>query len=229
MRYILVSVIIFVCIGILAAKSCTKQEKPVKISFEDNLKNRTFRVFYPPYRATAVNLKDGIALTAKHVCEKFDFDGGMLISKGDFKYHVNKIVLDGDTYSDLCLMYYDTNEHSAQIPETKVSDIDGDLPGTEMFICGFSSSDYISLNRGTVNRLYVEEHIGSGYIFKENEVSAKTDHGISGSGCFNKSMELIGIASIVAADPNSPYGTGTVPLSKIRAFLESQGLLDKED
>lgn len=167
-------------------------------------------------RASAVFIRDNMALTAAHVCSGMDV-GTELIDYIGNSYTVQKYVINPSASTDLCLIFMNEKPN---LPGTKIATQRRSSVGTRVYIGGFSGGVFYSYRSGEV---IIQQVIRAGPFPMNIEIiKVEGFPGISGSGALNSSGELVGI--IAVNFPNNDFELGMGPLYEIQDFFALMGL-----
>jgi S1-C subfamily serine protease len=188
----------------------------------ERVRQNAFYVWDPKMRASAVFLKPGIALTAKHVC------GGMtqltrLVDYKDVQYRVVEIVMDTRVDMDLCMVYFARASKEApvtELPGTPLNFPHRSVIGTKGFTGGFGGGEFYSFISGVFFMSGKTHVYGAEAPLTEDFFSFQVEPGASGSGVVDEEGNLIGIVSVAGQG-----STGAIPLWAIKEFLRKNKVL----
>lgn len=185
---------------------------------------RTLFVSGDTFAASAINLYEGVALTARHVCEGEKPSKVWLINIENKRFKPYKFIKDKNPMSDLCIILYKASKKGPMgLTPTVVAGQGTNVIGEQVFSGGYPMHELgpgvFRFTWGVATRTEVVLLAG-GQVVAVDIVNFETLPGASGSGVFNERRELVGIISVGGGGM-----VGMVPLNLIRELLTKNGIL----
>lgn len=192
---------------------------PATLSFMDKSRMAVLRFDTEVGRGSATHVKNGVALTAAHVCHMLDnipeHTGTLLDYEGN-----NLPILEYQVYPDnnvdLCIIKFVPISY---IPETPLAPLEETVLQTKVFIPSFAGGVNYSIRSGVV---LTQELVQMGFeqILDVNITDAIAEPGASGSGAVNSKGEMIGITILKVGNNHS----GLTPLKYLHEIINNSKL-----
>lgn len=192
---------------------------PPSLSFMDKARMAVLRFDSEIGRGSATHVKNGIALSAAHVCHMLDElperHGTLLDYEGN-QLPILEYQVYPDNNVDLCILKFIPINY---IPETPLAPMNSTVLQTKVFIPSFAGGVNYSIRSGTV---LTQELVQMSFVqvLDVNITDAIAEPGASGSGAINANGEMIGITILKVGDRYS----GLTPLKYLHEIINNSKL-----
>lgn len=208
--------------GNSAEKYYSSFNPPAKLSFMDKARMAVLRFDSEVGRGSATHVKNGIALSAAHVCHMLDelpeHYGTLLDYEGN-QLPILSYQVYPDNNVDLCILKFVPINY---IPETALAPLNEVVLQTKVFIPSFAGGVNYSIRSGTVLTQEMVQ-VGPFELLDVNITDAIAEPGVSGSGALNAKGEMIGITILKVGNNHS----GLTPLKYLHEIIEHSALGDE--